>query len=320
MNPAVRGEEPTFDHVAVVYDSASDLRDRVAVYLREEVHAYDRVLVAVPPATEQILRGLVDVDATAVEWGLPKRAVHRLGHRYAGLRRHAVTAHAAGDTTLIVSEFDGDRTDERMMQYLRYEAACNESFAWYDSTMLCLGNQSEVGRDLLTEFQLVHPRALANGHPVANTDYLTPEEYLTRYIKDGPPPPPGPPHLDHELTTIDQLAWLRQHVRTWTHVPPVNLDIDDTEDITAAIDEIATNALKHGRPPVRIRGWVVDHQIIVHVDDHGTTGIDPTTGYYLPGPEAQSGRGLCIARHIADTLTTHTTPAGTTVRLTFPVV
>lgn len=318
MSHQVRAEDPPFDHVAVVYDSESDLRNWMASYLREEMHAYDRVLVAVPPSTEQVLRELVDVDTTAIEWGLPHRASRCLGQRYAGLHRHAVNSHDSGDTTLIVSEFDGNRTDERVMQYLRYEAVCNESFAWYDSTMLCLGNQNQVTTDALTNFRLVHPRTLTPQGPVVNTDYLRPEEFLLLYHDDPPSPPPGCPHLDQELTRLDQLARLRHHVRTWTREPPLNLNTEDSDDIAAAIDEIAANGLEHGRPPTRVRGWALDHQIIVHVDDHGTTGIDPTTGYFLPHRDAPSGRGLWVARHIADTLTTHTTTS-TTVQLTFPI-
>ena len=41
-------------------------------------------------------------------------------------------------------------------------------------------------------------------------------------------------------------------------------------------------------------------------------------GYQPPPSDQQGGRGLWLARQLADTLTTYTTSTSTTVRLHFP--
>lgn len=55
MNHAVRADRPLFDHLAMVYESETDLFTRLAPYLRESMDHYDRFLMVVPPNTESVL-------------------------------------------------------------------------------------------------------------------------------------------------------------------------------------------------------------------------------------------------------------------------
>jgi anti-sigma regulatory factor (Ser/Thr protein kinase) len=91
----------------------------------------------------------------------------------------------------------------------------------------------------------------------------------------------------------------------------------DTDDIVIAVDEIATNALEHGKPPACVRGWTTSDALFVQVDDQGRACIPATTGYQRPSTDARRGRGIWIARHLADVMTTYPGPTGTTVALRF---
>ena len=56
---------------------------------------------------------------------------------------------------------------------------------------------------------------------------------------------------------------------------------------------------------------------LVDIDDTGDGIRDPFAGYTIAGPLAPSGRGLTVARRLADVVEIRTTPTGTLVRVHF---
>ncbi|MET8900530.1 ATP-binding protein [Streptomyces sp. NPDC004538] len=94
----------------------------------------------------------------------------------------------------------------------------------------------------------------------------------------------------------DARAFVREVVTDWGH-------IDRLDDITLCVSELATNALLHGVPPGReycvslaLEGSVIR----LAVRDSGDRHLN------IDGPEADldvcSGRGLRLAREVADDL------------------
>jgi anti-sigma regulatory factor (Ser/Thr protein kinase) len=69
-------------------------------------------------------------------------------------------------------------------------------------------------------------------------------------------------------------------------------DLDHLRDtLLVVVSELVTNAVRHGRPPVRMSFRYVDDRLTVGVHD----SQPPTTASATdPGPEAESGRGLFI--------------------------
>jgi anti-sigma regulatory factor (Ser/Thr protein kinase) len=100
---------------------------------------------------------------------------------------------------------------------------------------------------------------------------------------------PADPDLDIHLDSADDLAALRRRLRRWGAVCAVS--DEDNDDIVIAVDEIATNALEHGRPPARVRGWTTSDALFVRVDDHGRTWVPATNGYRQPSTDSRRGRG-----------------------------
>lgn len=301
----------------MVYESEADLTARLTSYLRPRVSAYSNILMLVPPETERVLRRTVTGAGGHVQWGLPTHWSHRLGATHVGLDGYIDECQSAGENTLVVSEFDFATSEERARQYLRYESACNEMLAWYDTTMLCLGDQRQLTPELRVDFEVIHPRALENDGPTDRADYLGPQEYLASHPTPPPTAPLETPGLDVQLNHLDNLRMLRQTLHSWT--PLRAMSADDADDTVMVIDEVASNGLQHGEPPVRVRGWHDPGALIIHIDDQGTHGIAPMTGHLPPSIDAPHGRGLWLARQLTDILTSHTDSNGTTVRITFPM-
>jgi anti-sigma regulatory factor (Ser/Thr protein kinase) len=156
----------------------------------------------------------------------------------------------------------------------------------------------------------VHPQLLDTNGPLDDTGYLMLIDHLTHH--ETPPPDLD---LDVHLDSADDLAALRRLLRDWGVA--CALSDHDIDDIVIAVDEIATNAVEHGQPPAHVRAWTTPDALFVQVDDHGRTRIPATIGCNRPPTDARRGRGIWIARHLADVLTTHTGPTGTTVALRF---
>lgn len=83
-----------------------------------------------------------------------------------------------------------------------------------------------------------------------------------------------------------------------------------------AINEIATNAVRHGGGGGRARLWRSDTDLWCEVIDTGR-GIPPrrTHGYERPKPGHIGGWGLWLARHLCDGVDIETSRSGTRVVL-----
>ena len=86
-------------------------------------------------------------------------------------------------------------------------------------------------------------------------------------------------------------------------------------DLVLALDEIVANAQEHGRAPVAIRVWT-DGRLVVEVSDVGD-GFDRADVWstHPPEPLGQRGRGLWIARQLADHVEISVDVGRTRVRL-----
>lgn len=85
------------------------------------------------------------------------------------------------------------------------------------------------------------------------------------------------------------------------------------DDVVLVAHELASNVVRHGGGSGRLRLWREDHRIVCRVSDAGPGLADVgSAGAELPSPQVPGGRGLWIARKLAD-LRIETSPAGTVV-------
>ena len=86
-------------------------------------------------------------------------------------------------------------------------------------------------------------------------------------------------------------------------------------DLVLALDEVIANAQEHGRAPIVVEAWV-DGRLVVEVSDVGT-GFDRAKVWetHPPEPYGRRGRGLWIARQLADIVTIDCAGERTKVRI-----
>jgi anti-sigma regulatory factor (Ser/Thr protein kinase) len=88
------------------------------------------------------------------------------------------------------------------------------------------------------------------------------------------------------------------------------------EDITLALHELVINALRVG-DAAEISRWTSGADLVWEVSDSGPGLHEATAGYAPPDDAAQGGRGLWVARSLADDASVRGWGPGTAIRLFF---
>jgi anti-sigma regulatory factor (Ser/Thr protein kinase) len=84
------------------------------------------------------------------------------------------------------------------------------------------------------------------------------------------------------------------------------------QDLVLAVDEIASNALRHGGGTGRLELWTAEDKLWFRVTDRGP-GLPSDLAPSLPEPNRPNGRGLWLASAVTDVFTLASGPDGTTV-------
>ncbi|MFI5930319.1 ATP-binding protein [Micromonospora sp. NPDC051543] len=89
------------------------------------------------------------------------------------------------------------------------------------------------------------------------------------------------------------------------------------DDFVLAVNELITNAVRHGGGRGWLRLWQEPGELLCEVADHGH-GITPQRlgDRSRPAADTAGGWGLWLARELTDAMEIATSSAGTTVRIT----
>ena len=119
-----------------------------------------------------------------------------------------------------------------------------------------------------------------------------------------------PEPLDMPFEAGD-LPLVRRRTASWAS--RAGMAADAADDFVITVNEIATNAVRHGSPEATLRLWADSRAGHAEIRDQGHwpggSGIVPKR------PAEQGGMGLEVARMVCDDLRVQTTRSGTQVRL-----
>jgi serine/threonine-protein kinase RsbW len=88
---------------------------------------------------------------------------------------------------------------------------------------------------------------------------------------------------------------------------------DRLEDFVVAVNELLTNAVRHGGGTGHVTVRHVDGAVVCEVSDRGAGLGSVAPG--KPAPDQPGGWGLYLVRALTDTCEVTTGPEGTTVRI-----
>ena len=324
VKPAADPRVTEFAHTALILDADADLPARLGPELRRSTAIFDEVVLVVGAGTRTALAGAVaELPGDAVSWREPAEFYQRLGCAYESFRSYLADLHRAGRRAHVIAEPDlTSNVDPRFhagraAAYLAYEAVCNDAYAIGGSAVTCIWDSRDHAGAVIDAVRATHALLLTADGPVSSPSYLPPQRYLTE--RHQVPMPPAPARPDHDVTLHDVggLRGLRTALTAWA--AEHGFAAEAAEDVLVAVTEVATNGLRHGEGTVRVRAWHHGDTLIVQCDDAGGRPIPAAAGYHRPRPfAAVGGRGLWLARQLADVVTVSSAPGRTAVCLQFP--
>jgi anti-sigma regulatory factor (Ser/Thr protein kinase) len=123
--------------------------------------------------------------------------------------------------------------------------------------------------------------------------------------------PPASADVRELVFDVRSLAALRRFVTGWAGE---ELESDATQELVLAVNELASNSVRHGGGRGTLRAWREGGELLCEVEDAGYIA-DPLVGRRRPGPDARSGRGLWLVDQLCDEAHIRSTHAGTVVRV-----
>jgi anti-sigma regulatory factor (Ser/Thr protein kinase) len=174
--------------------------------------------------------------------------------------------------------------------WARYESAINHAYDEFPLWSMCAYDRRITPAAVLADVARTHPwSATPDGRHLPSEGYLDPLLYLGEDRPMVPDPLQRTPPVIELTDPSPERA--RRAVRD---ADRGHLPADDVDHLVVAVSETVTNALRHGRPPVRVRFWTGDDRIVVTVTDGGDGPKDPFVGLLPAGDGSVGGLGLWI--------------------------
>ncbi|RBY87850.1 sensor histidine kinase [Blastococcus sp. TF02A-30] len=306
-------------HDALLFDDDQRLTEVAVPFLLEGLAAGEAAVVATTPRTAGTLRAAVGDDPRVHV--LERHEVYRARTPTAitTFRRLAEQHRAEGVRRVrVVGEVGFGTTERDWLEWMRYESVINEALAAWPLWGLCVFDTQRLPQPLLDSALATHPHlvdgARRRGH---NPGFVEPVDYV-RSLPVPPEPLEATTPALHAPDVAD-FAGLRHAVAAELSASRAGPDL--VEDFLLAVDEMVSNAVRHGLPPVSLRLWTSADRIVCTIGDGGPVWDDPFAGY---GPAhgddlSRGGMGLWLARQLCDHVDISTAGDGGTgveVRLT----
>jgi anti-sigma regulatory factor (Ser/Thr protein kinase) len=309
------GAPDSYVHDAVLYDSPAGLAAVAAPWLMEGLASGDAAVVATGPATAELVREAVDGD--------PRVHVLDRGDVYRARTPTAITtfrrlaeqrATEGAHRVRVLGEVDFGPTERDWLEWQRYESVINEALSGWPLWGLCVFDTQRLPDPILESALRTHSSLVDQGGRSPNPKFTDPAEYLRSLPVPAEPLEDTPPRLS--AADVSDFAGLRHAVAA--ELAALAAPRDAVEDYLLAVDEMTSNALRHGGPPVSLRLWIAPDRIVCTIRDHGSGWDDPFAGYGPAHGEdlSRGGMGLWLARQLCDHVDISSGAGGAQIRLT----
>lgn len=310
------GEGSCPPHAALLASSDADLVDTAPDFLCRGVTAGQAVVAVVRPSTAELLApALAGEPVVWVDWaevfggGAPAAVT--------ALRRTAARHRQGDDVVRVLLEPLAGADPDGWREWQRFEAVLDHVAGSEPLCALCVHDTRVQPPSLVDAARATHPVLAGPDGPVDNPAHVDPGDYLR-----GLAVPDEPLESAEPLVRADSVRDLRGLRRDLAARAAGSGLLDGNsavlEDFLLAVDEMTTNALRHGRPPVDLSLWASADRLVCRVTDHGSGLDDPFIGYGPAHGEdlSRGGMGLWLARQLCDHVDISPDGDGVSIRLT----
>jgi anti-sigma regulatory factor (Ser/Thr protein kinase) len=293
-------------HEALIYRDEAELDAAVQAFLREAAAVGEPVLVALPgPHLQHMREALGEEMADARLEDLEQ--VGRNPGRLLSMIEEWVASHD-GRARVVSEVVWPGRSRAEAVEALRHEALVNHALAGSGATILSPFDAQHLDDDILAGVEMTHPTVVEGGRRRAGTSYTDPMSAMFGEL--WPLEDPPGPVSEHPLH--GSLIELRRAI---ARDPALgSLSAERRSDLVFAINEAASNAVKHGNETCLTRIWHDGDEVVTEVSSH--SGIeDVMAGRRRPAADALQGRGLWLINQVCDLVELRSGASGTTLRM-----
>jgi anti-sigma regulatory factor (Ser/Thr protein kinase) len=284
---------------------------RTLPFLREGIRAREAILVVVSAAKIDALRHRLGHEASAVQFA-DMAAVGANPARIIPAWLDFIDDHRGSEQRCrgIGEPIYPDRSTTELVECVRHEALLNVAFdgdpAWW---LLCPYDTAALPPAVIVEAHRTHPFVAQKRSHVDSSLY-------PGVLASGAPfndPLPEPSRVDASLWfDASRLATIRQVVSQ--QAARAGFLTEAISQLVQAVNEIATNSVRHGGGAGTFRSWCDGETIVCEIRDGGHL-TDPLVGRRRPAPQQKGGRGIWLANRYCDLVQVRSVPDGTVVRL-----
>jgi anti-sigma regulatory factor (Ser/Thr protein kinase) len=297
-----------FRHEALLYAGRSEFMERALRFIREGQVADEPVLVMVSGAKIDDLRAELDSEAEGVRFA----DIGEVGANPARIIpawRDFVRSGAGRPLRGIGEPVWAGRSPAELVECQRHDSLLNYAFADANFHLLCLYDASTLEDTVLNEACCSHPVVLENGGLRKSDGYRGVAASAAPLREPLPEPSVRPHELVFEKGPLDGL---RRFVAQ--QAADAGISARRTKDLVLAVNEVATNSIRHGGGSGVLRMWQDGDVLISEVRDDG--GIEqPLAGRERPARGQMGGHGLWLVNQVCDLVQMRSFADGGVVRM-----
>lgn len=302
-----------FCHEAFVYGSDDAFATALGPFLAEAVEGGEAAVAVTTSHNISLLRDTIGSRSDAIRWIDARDHYRRPPETIAAYRALVDEALERGAARIrVVGEVEFGTSAAERASWTRYEAALNDVFAATPLWVICPYDRRRLDPDVLTAAAQSHPH-LRHPDGVRPSQEFTDPAVLLRELELLDAAPGG-----RQVTDLPDAGDLRElRRRLLVEARGAGLPPEKVESFVLAVNEVVTNAVLHGRPPIDIRLWTDAGRVVCEVEDRAGGWDDRLAGYVLPDHafDCEHNRGLWLARCLADDVVIVPRPGATVVRV-----
>ena len=300
-----------FSHEALLYTGVAEFVAGTTSFIRQGLEGDEAILVIVDAAKLDLLRTELGDDAHRVrfadmsEVGLNPARIIPAWRDF--VNEHTPTGRAFRG---IGEPISNTRSASALVECQRHESLLNLAFdgapAW---RLQCPYDMGTLPQDVIEEAMRSHPIVRFDGSEAASSSYRDLAAVAAPF--DSPLPEPG---VTPEVARFDKGSLSDLRAFASKHAVAMGLSATKAADLVLALNELATNSLRHGGGAGELRMWRENGSVIGEIRDAGR--IDrPLIGRERPVPGQAGGLGVWLANQLCDLVQIRTFPDGSVVRI-----
>jgi anti-sigma regulatory factor (Ser/Thr protein kinase) len=298
-----------FRHELLLYSGEDGFLAGTVPFIEEALSCGEPVLVSVSNARIELLKEVLGQRRDGVQFA----DMHVLGGNPARIipawRRFLDEQAPDGRPVHAIGEpiWPG-RSPAELSECQRHESLLSIAFDGQPWSLLCPYESDALEESVIQAARESHPIIAQEGARRPSDSFAAARQPSDPFAGVLPAPAGEPQEM---AFTRGQLGGLRRFA---SGIAAEALEGTRVQDLVLAVNELATNSIRHGGGRGTLRIWREGTTLLCEVCDDGRIS-EPLVGRMQPGARQRTGRGLWLVHHLCDLVQIRSSCAGSVVRV-----